>query len=86
MSFSSGESGFALQSHSTYSNATFAQSFSACGPGSDRVVAQADACAAFCTDLRGDSNGSAQLTFTAVDDAGRTQTFSTARVTLSPPQ
>ena len=80
-----GRSG-SLQSHSTYSAAQFAQSFNACGPGSDRVAAQSDACSAFCTALRGDPNGSAQLTFTAVDDAGRTQTFGTARVTLSPPQ
>ena len=64
----------------------FGQSFTQCGPGSDRVVAQADACAAFCLFLLGDRSGSAQITFRATDDAGRAVTFSTPRVTLVPPQ
>jgi len=70
----------------TNSGAQFAAAFTGCGPGSDRVVAQSDACALFCADLLGDASGSTQITFTAVDDAGRTLTFATPRVTLSPPR
>lgn len=76
----------ALQDHEVLSGATFAQSFNQCGPGSDRVLAQTDACSAFCVDLRGDTTGTTQITFTATDDAGRPLTFSTPRATLLPPQ
>jgi Zn-dependent metalloprotease len=75
----------ALQ-RSVRSGIDFAQAFTQCGPGSDRVVAQTDACAAFCLFLLGDRNGSAQITFRATDDSGQTVTFSTPRVTLVPPQ
>ena len=76
----------ALQDREQLTSTQFAQSFSQCGPGSDRVLAQNDACSGFCVDLRGDRSGSTQITFTATDDAGRAVTFSTPRVTLSPPQ
>ena len=76
----------ALQDREQLTGARFAQSFNQCGPGSDRVLAQTDACSGFCVDLRGDRTGSTQITFTAADDAGRTLTFTTPRVTLSPPQ
>jgi len=74
----------ALQDHEVLSAATFGQSFSQCGPGSDRVLAQTDACSAFCVDLRGDTSGTTQMTFTATDDAGRSLTFSTPRTVLVP--
>jgi len=74
----------ALRLTGTNSGAQFAAAFTGCGPGSDRLVAQSDACALFCADLLGDASGSTQITFTAVDDAGRTLTFATPRVTLLP--
>ena len=74
----------ALQDHEVRSAATFAQTFSQCGPGSDRVLAQTDACSAFCVDLRGDTTGSTQMTFSATDDAGRPLIFSTPRTVLLP--
>lgn len=55
-----------------------------CGPQNATVVAQTDSCLALCTSLNGRANGFAQSTFTALDDAGRTTTFSTPRVTLAP--
>lgn len=62
----------------------FASSFNFCGPGSSRVLAQSDACGAPCISLgAGRTSGSVQLTFTATDDANRTVTFSSPRVTLS---
>jgi len=74
----------AIQDHEVFSAANFAQFFNQCGPGSDRVLAQTDACTAFCVDLRGDTTGSSQVTFTATDDAGRPVTFSTPRTVLLP--
>jgi thermolysin len=63
---------------------TFASSFGFCGPGSSRVLAQSDACAAPCISLgAGRTSGSVQASFTATDDENRTVTFSTPRVTLS---
>jgi Zn-dependent metalloprotease len=64
--------------------APFASSFNFCGPGSSRVLAQSDACGAPCISLgAGRTSGSVQVTFTATDDANRTVTFSSPRVTLS---
>jgi hypothetical protein len=72
-----------LINHSVYSTASFAAQFSSCGPGSTTILAQTDACSATCVTLNpGVSSGSTQITFTAVDDAGTTVTFSTPRVTL----
>ena len=53
-----------------------------CGPASSTITAQTDSCLALCTSLNGATSGAAQSTFTALDDAGRTLTFSTPRVTL----
>ena len=75
----------ALQERELLTGTQFRQRFNQCGPGSDTVQAQTDACMAACLDLRGDTNGSSQVTFTATDDAGREVTFSTPRVTLQPP-
>ena len=72
----------ALQDHEINSGAVFAQVFNQCGAGSANVLAQTDACTAFCIDLRGDTTGSAQITFTATDDAGRAVVFSTPRTIL----
>jgi bacillolysin len=72
----------ALQDHEVLSAANFAQAFNQCGPGSTTLQAQTDACSAFCVDLRGDTTGTAQVTFTASDDAGRPIVFSTPRTTL----
>jgi len=74
----------ALQDHEPFSPAAFARFFNQCGAGSNRVLAQTDACTAFCVDLRGDTTGKAEITFTAVDDAGRPLTFTTGRTTLVP--
>jgi thermolysin len=69
--------------HSVYSPAAFASQFIACGPGSNTILAQTDACTTICWLLNpGNATGSTQITFTALDDAGRTVTFSTPRVTL----
>jgi len=67
---------------STLSATTFAQNFNQCGPGSSLIVAQSDACAAFCAGLGGAKSGSASFTYTATDDAGRSVTVTTGRVTL----
>jgi Zn-dependent metalloprotease len=71
-----------LQDHEVLSPTNFAQYFNQCGPGSSSVLAQSDTCAVVCVDLRGDSNGTTQMTFTATTDAGQTVTFSTPRVVL----
>ena len=70
------------QATEALSGAQFAQFFVACGPGSTNVLAQSDACTAICLNLDGDASGSAQVTFSATDDAGRSVTFSTPRVVL----
>jgi len=76
----------ALQDHEVLSAAAFASAFNQCGPGSTRVLAQTDACTAFCIDLRGDTRGGAEITFSALDDAGRPVSFSTGRTSLVPQQ
>ena len=64
--------------------AAFASSFNFCGPGSSRVLAQTDACAAPCISLgAGRTSGSIQASFTATDDANQTVTFSSPRVPLT---
>jgi bacillolysin len=68
------------------SPSTFIPFFNQCGPGSATILAQTDACAAVCTSNGGLVSGSAQITFTAVDDAGRVVTFATPRVRLAPPR
>jgi bacillolysin len=74
-------------SRDTLSPAAFSQFFNACGPGSDRILAQTDACSAVCVGFgAGFRSGSAQVSFTALDDANRTVSFSTQRTALLPPQ
>ena len=73
----------ALQRRSVLSGAQFGQFFSQCGPGSDRVLAQTDACTAVCFDLLGDTSGGTEMAFSGTDDAGRAVTFSTPRVVLN---
>lgn len=63
--------------------APFATFFNACGPGSSSIRAQSDACAAICLSLGGRTSGSAQLSFSATDDANRPLTFSTPRTSLT---
>ena len=74
-------SGRTLGSDLLTSNA-FAHDFNWCGPGSSRVQAENDACAAYCLDLGGRTGGGVQISFTATDGAGGTQAFSTGRVPL----
>jgi Zn-dependent metalloprotease len=74
----------ALQHHEVLSASLFGQVFNQCGAASSRVLAQTDACVAFCVDLLGDTSGSTQITFSALDDAGRPVTFTTGRTTLAP--
>ena len=72
-----------LEEHDTFSSLNFSQAFRSCGPGGTTLLAQTNACSAVCVSfLSGESRGSTQITFTAVDDAGRTVTFATPRVTL----
>jgi thermolysin len=61
---------------------TYASASGFCGPSSSSIAAQTDSCLAICANLGGRSSGAAQSTFTALDDAGRTLTFSTPRVVL----
>jgi len=69
------------------SPANFAQFFNQCGPGSSTIQAQSDVCSAICTAFTGGlTNGGVRASFTALDDAGRTVTFSTPRVTLLAPR
>jgi len=68
------------------SGASFASSFLSCGPGSSSILANADACAAFCLGLGGRSSGFAEFSFTSVDSAGRTQTATSGRVPLVAPR
>ena len=65
----------------------FAAFFNQCGPGSSTIQAQSDVCSAICTAFTGGlTSGGIQASFTALDDAGRTVTFSTPRVTLLAPR
>jgi len=77
----------ALLNRSVLSPSTFTTFFNACGPPSATILAQTDACSNVCTSNgNGLSSGSTQITFTALDDAGRIVTFATPRVILRPPQ
>lgn len=62
--------------------ATFSTAFNQCGPGSNRILAQRDACAVLCVNVAPATSGSIQATFQATDDANRSVTFSTSRVVL----
>src|SRR6185436_3838510 len=57
--------------------ATFSTAFNQCGPGSNRILAQRDACAVLCVNVAPATSGSIQATFQATDDANRSVTFST---------
>jgi bacillolysin len=70
----------------TLTGADFGAFFNQCGPGSATILAQADACAGVCVALGGAATGAAQITFTALDDAGRVVTFATPRVPLLAPR
>ena len=61
---------------------TYAAFSGFCGPASSTITAQTDSCLALCTSLNGATSGAAQSTFTALDDANRTITFTTPRVSL----
>jgi Zn-dependent metalloprotease len=63
--------------------ADFARFFSVCGPGSNRVLAQTDACSALCITLNGATAGALQFSYSATDASNRPVTFATPRVTLS---
>jgi hypothetical protein len=67
------------------SGSDFAQFFRGCGPPSDRILAQTDACAAILVGLGGRPSGSAQFTFDASDEQGSPVTFSTPSAQLLPP-
>jgi len=65
----------------------FAQFFNQCGPGNSQILAQTDACTAICIPVDSTlTNGAAQTTFTALDEANRTVTFSSSRTTLQAPR
>ncbi|HZP47144.1 MAG TPA: M4 family metallopeptidase [Vicinamibacterales bacterium] len=68
--------------HDTLTPTNFAQFFGSCGPGSASLLAQTDACSAICLSLNGETSGSTQASFQAVDAAGQAVTFATARVAL----
>ena len=71
-------------SKSLLSPASYANFSGYCGPQSSTVAAQTDSCLVLCASLNGRPSGSAQSIFTALDDAGRTLTFTTPVVTLAP--
>jgi bacillolysin len=71
--------------HEVLSPADFSRFFGSCGPASDRIVAQADACSSVCISFGPTvPRAAAQASFTAVDDTGRTVSFSTPRTELLP--
>jgi hypothetical protein len=76
----------AALSNTPNTGASFASSFLSCGPGSDRIVANADACATLCVGLSGRTSGSVEFSFSSLDDAGRTQTATSGRVPLLAPR
>jgi Zn-dependent metalloprotease len=68
------------------SAAAFAQTFIECGAGGQTVNAQTDACSYFCVSLGGQRSGGAEFTLNAVDDAGRTISATSTRITLAAPR
>jgi Zn-dependent metalloprotease len=68
--------------HAVLPPSSFASFFNQCGLPSARIVAQADACAVICTEIRGKTSGSEVNTFTAIDGNGQIITFATPRVAL----
>ena len=68
------------------SAAAFAQTFIECGPGGQTVNAQTDACSYFCVSLGGQRSGGAQFTLNGLDDAGRTVSATSTRITLAAPR
>jgi Zn-dependent metalloprotease len=68
------------------SAAQFAQAFIECGPGSQSVAAQTDACSYFCVSLGGEQSGGAQFILNAADGAGQTVTATSTRITLAAPR
>ncbi|HZT75221.1 MAG TPA: M4 family metallopeptidase [Vicinamibacterales bacterium] len=68
--------------HAVHSPATFASFFTSCGPASANILAQTDACAVICSEIRGKTSGTEVNTFTAIDSSGQTITFATPRVAL----
>jgi len=70
---------------STLAPVQVASFFGSCGPGSNRIAAQTDACSLICY-FPAISSGTAQVSITATDDSNQTLTFDTGRVTLAPPR
>ena len=73
-------------SGTTNNAAAFAQTFIECGPGATSVAAQTDACSYFCVSLNGQRSGAAEFSLSGVDDAGRTFSSTSSRVTLAAPR
>ncbi len=73
-------------SGTTNNAAAFAQTFIECGPGATSVAAQTDACSFFCISLNGQRSGAAEFSLSGVDDAGRTFSSTSGRVTLAAPR
>jgi bacillolysin len=76
------DAGGASLNAETLTPAQIASSFRQCGPGSSRLLAQADMCALLCVNVSPASSGSVSATFSATDDANRPVTFSTPNVSL----
>ncbi|HUK33317.1 MAG TPA: M4 family metallopeptidase [Vicinamibacterales bacterium] len=73
--------GTALNSD-TFNAAQIAANFRQCGPGSARVLAQADICARVCVNVAPATSGSVSAAFMAVDDSNHPLTFSMPNVVL----
>jgi Zn-dependent metalloprotease len=60
----------------------FAQVFSACGPGSNRIPPAGFPCAALCVSFGGASGGFVDFTVAGVDDLGNQATFTSPRLSF----
>jgi hypothetical protein len=82
MRFDYFDAGGAALHSDTLTPAQIASNFRQCGPGSSRLLAQADMCARLCVNVSPASSGSVTATFSATDDANRPVTFSTPSIPL----
>ncbi len=60
----------------------FAQFFTACGPGNNRIAPNSLPCASLCVSLNGATGGFVDFTVTGTDDVGNAATFASPRLRL----
>lgn len=71
-----------LINRSDFAGVDFPRFFFACGPPSQRVPPQADACTSLCVNLGGRASGFVSFSFDAVDDGGRVVSLTSERLRL----